>query len=233
MGTGAERGTIIIFGAMILTMEPIRKDDFIVAAGTTGKVARDCELIVRLRPATINTKDNSIEIPGPLIATSKKAFLVGGNDLKGVIEPKLPTCNDGRGTGNPNFTPFIFAATKCPASCSAEIARTPKKIGRQAGTTADTSFSFTTELKKAGLSAKQLMAYANVVKKVSDVDKAARDLVARPRSDSCSGSTSLARAIITDGVFSLSNDGRHSKSSTRNNLTRSLSSGWFSSFCCI
>mmetsp|Transcript_29744 Transcript_29744/g.53990 ORF Transcript_29744/g.53990 Transcript_29744/m.53990 type:complete len:153 (-) Transcript_29744:838-1296(-) len=152
MGIGCERGTIIMFGATTLTIDPIRKEDFIVAAGTTGKVARDCELIVRLRPETSSIIDTSMETPGPLMATSNNAVLVEGNDLRGVIEPKVPTCNDGKGTGDPNFTSCLFAATKCPASCNAETARTPTKIGRHNGT-AVMSLSFTTALKKVGLSA--------------------------------------------------------------------------------
>mmetsp|Transcript_59531 Transcript_59531/g.126553 ORF Transcript_59531/g.126553 Transcript_59531/m.126553 type:complete len:247 (-) Transcript_59531:1341-2081(-) len=239
IGIGCERGTIIIFGAMTLTIHPTRKEDFIVAAGTTGKVATDCELIVRLSPKTSSIRETSMETPGPLMATSNNAVLVGGNDRRGVIEPNVPTCNDGIGTGDPSFTPCLFAATKCPASCNAETARTPKNIGRHNGT-AVMSFSFTTLLKKVGFRAKECRAYANVVKIEQIVEKAARDLVPKPRSDSCSGSTSFARAMITGGgVFcslsqfptllpklpiSLANEGRHSLSLTRNNLTRSFSS---------
>lgn len=198
MGIGCERGASMIPGATTLVIDPIKRLDFIMAAGTAGKAAKDSARIVRLSPEISSIMDTSIEIRGPLMATSNNAERVEGNDLRGVIEPNVPSCTDGRGTGNPIFTPRIFAAIAWPASCNAETAKMPKKIGRHNGT-AVTSFSFTTALKKVGLRANALIAYANAVKAVANAEKAARDLVPRPRSDSCSGSTSLARAIITGG----------------------------------
>ena len=52
MGIVCDRGTNIILGATILTTDPTKKDDFIVEAGTTGKLARArvCELIVKPSP---------------------------------------------------------------------------------------------------------------------------------------------------------------------------------------
>mmetsp|Transcript_3708 Transcript_3708/g.9430 ORF Transcript_3708/g.9430 Transcript_3708/m.9430 type:complete len:113 (+) Transcript_3708:617-955(+) len=111
MGIGCGRGAIIIPGAMTLVIVPIKKDDFMMAAGTTGKVANDSDPTVSPRPDTISIRDAIIETPGPHTATSNKSDRVRGKDLRGVIDPKVPTCNEGRMTGHPNLTPLALAAT--------------------------------------------------------------------------------------------------------------------------
>jgi hypothetical protein len=111
MGTGWDSGTSIILGATTLTIDPIKKEDFIIAAGTKGYAGRDCEVIVRLSPETMSIRETSIETPGPLRATSNNAVRVEGKDRRGVIVPNVPTCNEGKGTGSPNLTRCFFAAT--------------------------------------------------------------------------------------------------------------------------
>ena len=137
--------------------------------------------------------DTIIATPGPLIAISNRADLFCGNDLIGVMLPKLPTCRDGSGTGFPSFTPYFLAATRCMISCNADTPSTPKKTGRHIGNEA-ASFSLTIALKKEGFSANELTAYARVVKSVVSVENKASDLAVNDLSDSCSGTASFAKA---------------------------------------
>mmetsp|Transcript_3414 Transcript_3414/g.5035 ORF Transcript_3414/g.5035 Transcript_3414/m.5035 type:complete len:237 (+) Transcript_3414:341-1051(+) len=201
IGIGCDSGASITFGNTMLAIDPIKKLDFIKAAGTTGKYVNDCAVMVSRSPKTIMAIDASIATPGPLIAISNRADLLDGNDLKGVILPKLPTCRDGSGTGFPSLTPYFFAATMCITSCNAEIANTPKNTGRQSGNEV-VSLSLTIALKNEGFSAKELTAYATVVNSVISVENTANDLVVIDLSDSCSGTASFAKATITGGGLS-------------------------------
>mmetsp|Transcript_18760 Transcript_18760/g.35554 ORF Transcript_18760/g.35554 Transcript_18760/m.35554 type:complete len:92 (+) Transcript_18760:517-792(+) len=91
MGNGCESGASITFGATTLAIDPTRKLDLMIAAGSTGKLAKDSDPMVRFNPDTIITNDASIDTSGPLMAISNKAVLEGGKDLRGVIEPNVPT----------------------------------------------------------------------------------------------------------------------------------------------
>ena len=53
---------------------------------------------------------------GPLAAKSKSDVRDAGNFLNGVIEPNVPNCIDGNGTGNPIFNPDLFTAAMWPSS---------------------------------------------------------------------------------------------------------------------
>jgi hypothetical protein len=110
---GCDKGIIIILGARTLVNDPTNKLVFIKAAGT---VARDeiCsadERMVKKIPTIIRAMEDIKDAMGPLIATSNIASLFLGNDLNGVMAPKEPICNDGRGTGNPIIVLVTLAAT--------------------------------------------------------------------------------------------------------------------------
>ena len=140
----------MILGATTEHIVPINKEHFIMEAGTTGRVDNEpVEVIVMPIPLTTSMIDTSMDIVHPVIVTSKSATLVLGKDRSGVILPNVPSCNEGRGTGIPSFTSCFFAAITCPNSCNADIARTPKNIGRHDEGTAETSFSLTMALKTA------------------------------------------------------------------------------------
>jgi hypothetical protein len=87
-------------------MVPTKKLVFINATGMTAKVSStsDDAWTVKEIPEAMSMMDIIAEVNGPLMATSNSADLDLGNDRRGVIEPKVPICRDGNGTGKPIFT---------------------------------------------------------------------------------------------------------------------------------
>ena len=79
----------------------------------TGKVAiaaGAARLVSRIPPNKYAMETNE-EAIGPLSAKSSKAVLVDGNDFNGVMQPKRPSCGEGKGTGYPILI-FLSFATK-------------------------------------------------------------------------------------------------------------------------
>ena len=128
------------------------------------------DLIVNSIPLIIIIIDMRDDTNGAVRATSNNDALEGGNDRSGVILPYVPIPKDGKGIGNPIFTPRFLAMTKRTNALNVDKANTPKKIGAHDLKIA-TSLLFTTRLKNFGFSAKVLIAKANVVNIVDVVDK--------------------------------------------------------------
>ena len=74
-------------------IEPIRKLDFIVRAGTTGKLAISIEdaLVLNSIPPTKHANDAVTDANGPDNAKSSKSDRVFGNDRNGVMQPNIPS----------------------------------------------------------------------------------------------------------------------------------------------
>lgn len=108
-----DAGNAMTFGAITEQSDPTSKLVFIIAAGTTANVvnASDEACVVIEIPDIINAMDAIAPARGPLNATSKSAFLDFGNERNGVMEPNVPICKDGNGTGKPILTPDLDAAS--------------------------------------------------------------------------------------------------------------------------
>mmetsp|Transcript_22676 Transcript_22676/g.33563 ORF Transcript_22676/g.33563 Transcript_22676/m.33563 type:complete len:112 (+) Transcript_22676:391-726(+) len=107
-----DAGKAITFGAMMEQNDPTSTLVFIMTAGTTANVVKASEeacTVIEI-PEIMHAMDTKAPTKGPLIATSKSAFLVFGNDRNGVIDPNVPICNDGSGTGRPILTSDFDAA---------------------------------------------------------------------------------------------------------------------------
>lgn len=142
------------FGAMTDVIVPTRKLVLVRAAGTTANVdsASGDACTVRLIPIIISKIETKAPATGPLIEKSKSALRDFGNERSAVIDPNVPSCSEGKGTGSAVFMPYLIAAIRWPISCIALTANTPRNIGKH-DPNFDTSLLLITESKKLGFRA--------------------------------------------------------------------------------
>lgn len=117
-GMGWDRGRLISFGAIAVTMDPTRKLDFSMATGITPRYGRTSAgvLIVHDNPTTINMIETAAVMRGAAMARSKRLERDCGKDLRGVILPKVPIWSEGSGTGRPILIPVRRAVMTCITS---------------------------------------------------------------------------------------------------------------------
>jgi hypothetical protein len=154
IGISCDAGMLITFGAMTDVIVPTRKLVFVMAAGTTANVesASGDACTVREIPAIMNAIEIIAPAIGPLIAKSNIADRDFGNERSAVIDPKVPTCKDGKGTGRAIFMPDLVAAMRWASSWTALTTITPRNIGKHE-LNLDMSLLFTTALKNLGFRA--------------------------------------------------------------------------------
>mmetsp|Transcript_744 Transcript_744/g.994 ORF Transcript_744/g.994 Transcript_744/m.994 type:complete len:154 (+) Transcript_744:395-856(+) len=152
---GCETGSVNILGDSIEVMNPVRNEDLKMIDGMTGNVGKTSAgaLTVRNIPQVIDNVERRSVATGPANAMSNKACLVGGKERRGVIQPKVPSWSEGKGTGRPIVVLVRLAAIRWAVSCMTWSVMVPMKMGKIVGGMREMLLSLTTAWKKLGFRA--------------------------------------------------------------------------------